>query len=385
MHNSRYAALAALLVAACESDGGSTARDGGVRPPGDAGSGTPDATQDGATPDGVDPDDRIAPTIRASNPTDGATDLAGTVTVSVTFSEPMQEQTLVGATFELTQGDVHVAGAASYADDTLTFTPAAVLAPGLTYAASVSTAARDRAGNALLASHSWTFTTSATGAHGPAPVLLANASLFTLLARIGIASTPPSAIVGNVGITPETSAAISGFALTRAGATFLSAQVDGGVLAPDNDAPTPATLTAALGDAIAAYDEAAARSELTFDDLAAGVLGGSTLTPGLYRWPGAVSVATDVTLSGGPNDVWIFQLGAALNVAAAARVVSRDGAQAKNVFWQVVGAVNLGAGAHLEGVVLAKTTITLGAGASVTGRLLTQGDVALDKASVSPP
>ncbi len=53
----------------------------------------------------------------------------------------------------------------------------------------------------------------------------------------------------------------------------------------------------------------------------------------------------------------------------AARVTLAGGAVAKNIFWQVAGAVTLGTTAHLEGVVLAKTMIAANTGASVTGRL----------------
>jgi hypothetical protein len=51
----------------------------------------------------------------------------------------------------------------------------------------------------------------------------------------------------------------------------------------------------------------------------------------------------------------------------------------------VVGAVDLGTTAHLEGVVLGGTSITLATGASVKGRLLAQTAVALDASTVAQP
>ncbi len=89
-------------------------------------------------------------------------------------------------------------------------------------------------------------------------------------------------------------------------------------------------------------------------DLGAGEIGGLTLAPGLYLWRTGVSIATDVTLSGGPNDVWIFRVAGTLNQADATKVILAGGALPKNIFWVVAGAVTIGATARFEGV-LAKT------------------------------
>ena len=61
------------------------------------------------------------------------------------------------------------------------------------------------------------------------------------------------------------------------------------------------------------------------------------------------------------------------------------GALAKNIFWQVAGAVTLGTTAHFEGVVLAKTMIAVNTGATVTGRLLAQTAVTLQMNAVTEP
>jgi hypothetical protein len=57
----------------------------------------------------------------------------------------------------------------------------------------------------------------------------------------------------------------------------------------------------------------------------------------------------------------------------------------KNVFWQVSGAVNIGANTHFEGIILGQTAITLGNLASITGRLLAQTAVNLDATTVTQP
>ena len=96
-------------------------------------------------------------------------------------------------------------------------------------------------------------------------------------------------------------------------------------------------------------------------------------------------ISTDVTLAGGPNDVWIFQIAGTLTQASATRVTLTGGAQAKNVFWQVADVVAIGTTAHFEGIVLAKTMIAVKTGASVTGRLLAQTAVTLQMNAVTQP
>ena len=85
----------------------------------------------------------------------------------------------------------------------------------------------------------------------------------------------------------------------------------------------------------------------------------------------------NVTLSGGANDVWIFQISGGITQASAARVILTGGALAQNIFWQVAGVVAVGTTAHMEGQVLSLTAITLGTGATVNGRLMAQTAVTL--------
>ena len=44
---------------------------------------------------------------------------------------------------------------------------------------------------------------------------------------------------------------------------------------------------------------------------------------------------TDVTLEGGADDVWIFQVDADLSAGSGAHVIQSGGELAKKVFWQV--------------------------------------------------
>ena len=48
-----------------------------------------------------------------------------------------------------------------------------------------------------------------------------------------------------------------------------------------------------------------------------------------------MTITTDLTLAGSPDDVWIFQIAQTLDLAAGMKILLSGGAQAKNIFWQV--------------------------------------------------
>jgi hypothetical protein len=92
-----------------------------------------------------------------------------------------------------------------------------------------------------------------------------------------------------------------------------------------------------------------------------------------------------VTLAGGANDVWIFQISNDLDLSTAKNVILSGGAQAQNIYWQVAGKVTLHSSSHFEGIILAKTGITLQTTATLHGRALAQTLVALDNNAVTAP
>ena len=110
-----------------------------------------------------------------------------------------------------------------------------------------------------------------------------------------------------------------------------------------------------------------------------------TLFPGLYKSGTSVMISNDVTLSGGPNDVWILQVAGQLNQANGKRVTLAGGALAKNIFWQVADSVANGTTAHFEGVVLGKTLVAVNTGASANGRLFAQTAVTLQMNAITEP
>jgi hypothetical protein len=196
---------------------------------------------------------------------------------------------------------------------------------------------------------------------------------------------PTSTITGDVGLSPAAASYITGFTLTRAGDRWTSPEIVGSAFAADNDPNTPANLTAAVADMGTAYEDAAGRPTPGFLNLGDGGIGGRTLAPGLYNWTSTVSIPADVTLSGGADDVWIFQISGDLMMAAAQRMTLSGGAQAHNIVWQVAGEVDFGSTSHAEGIVLSKTAIHMGAGASINGRLLAQTAVTLASTAVTEP
>ena len=215
---------------------------------------------------------------------------------------------------------------------------------------------------------------------GPAPVRLGSSGTFAILSKSGITDVYASAVKGDVGTSPITGAALLLACDEVTGRMFV---VDAaGPACAINDATT---LTAAVSDMETAYNDAAGRVSPDVTELGGGEIGGLTLRPGLYKWGTDVLITNDVTLSGGPNDVWIFQVAGALKEGSAARVTLTGGALAKNVVWQVAGAVSIGTTAHFEGVVLTRTMIAVKTGASVNGRLLAQTAVTLQMNAITQP
>ena len=133
-----------------------------------------------------------------------------------------------------------------------------------------------------------------------------------------------------------------------------------------------------------AFTDAAGRAP-DVTELGAGNIGGMTITPGTYKWGSSVLIPANITLSGGPTAVWIFQIAQNLTLSPAVQVTLAGGAVAKNIFWQVSGNATLGTTAHIEGVILSKTSIVLATGASANGRLLAQTDVNIDASTVVQP
>jgi hypothetical protein len=216
---------------------------------------------------------------------------------------------------------------------------------------------------------------------GPAVVNLRSAADFVILSKSGITNVPTSKITGNIGTSPITGAAITGLSCAEVTGIVYTVNAAG----PACRVINPTKLTTAVLDMQTAYTDAAGRTLPNFTELGAGNIDGMTLKPGLYKWGTGVTIPKHVTLSGGANDVWIFQIGQTLKVGNAAIVTLTGGAQAKNVFWQVAGQVTIGTTAQFKGVILCKTAIAMKTGATLIGRALAQTAVTLQSNIITHP
>jgi hypothetical protein len=213
-------------------------------------------------------------------------------------------------------------------------------------------------------------------------VELGAAGKFVILTKTGVTDVYASVIDGNVGSSPITGAAVLLTCTEMRSGTIYTVDAAGPLPCAIADATG---LTSAVSDMQTAYTDAAGRTSPDYTELGNGEIGGLTLKPGLYKWGTDVSISTDVTLSGGPTDVWIFQIAGTVTQANATRVTLTGGALPENVFWQSAGAVSIGTTAHFEGVMLAQTMVAVKTGATVNGRLLAQSAVTLQMNTVTQP
>lgn len=335
---------------------------------------------------GIDGTNGIKPTVVSNLPAANATDIALNASAAVTFSVPMDRGSLSTA-FTLTTevGGTAVPGTVITTGATAVFWPAARFAMNTAYVAKVSTSAKSVDQVALASLHTWKFTTGSTV--GPEQgVNLGSAGNFVLLSKSGITNVPTSMIRGDIGVSPITSAAITGFPLTPDTSTQFSTtpEVTGRVYAPDYAPPTPSNLTTAVSDMETAFVDAAGRAP-GVTELGAGTIGTVTLAPGVYKWSSALNITTSIILSGSATDVWIFQIAQGLTLSTGVRVTLAGAASPANIYWQASGQVIVNTGAHLEGTVLTLTSATLDTGASLNGRLLAQTAVIVRGATIRRP
>jgi hypothetical protein len=143
--------------------------------------------------------------------------------------------------------------------------------------------------------------------------------------------------------------------------------------APAGSVPNAIAAAAAL-DAQTAFDNLSPAARPGGIDVStlgggAGQLGNRTLAPGVYKSaPGTYAIqGGDLVLDGrgDPNSVWVFQMATTLTVggpgaAFPQSVILVNGAQAKNVYWQVGSAatINAGGGGTVAGTIIASSGIS---------------------------
>jgi outer membrane beta-barrel protein len=102
--------------------------------------------------------DTTAPTVSFTSPANGDTAAPVKQKVNAAFSENMDPVTITAATFTVKQGTTPVSGTVTSSASNATFIPTNNLEKGKAYTATITTAAKDLAGNTLMKNYAWTFT-----------------------------------------------------------------------------------------------------------------------------------------------------------------------------------------------------------------------------------
>lgn len=227
-------------------------------------------------------------------------------------------------------------------------------------------------------------------ANGPILPNLGGAGTFSILTKAGISTTGITLVNGDIGVSPAAATSITGFGLIMdaSGEFSRSPIVTGRIYASDYAAPTPSNMTTAVSNMETAYTTANGLiTPAPVLERGAGNVSGLNLAPGLYKWSTGVLIDpnTTLTLTGGVNDTWVFQVAQDLTVSNGAKIVLEGGAQAKNIMWVVAGQATLGTSTNFSGIILSKTLISTNNGTIVTGKLLAQTAVTLIGTTIVQP
>lgn len=103
-----------------------------------------------------------SPTVSSTDPVNAATGVPFNQKISATFSKTMDASTITTTTYTLMQGTTFVSGTVGYVGTTATYTPSSNLLPNTTYTSTITTGAKDLAGNAIVNNYVWSFTTGAS-------------------------------------------------------------------------------------------------------------------------------------------------------------------------------------------------------------------------------
>jgi hypothetical protein len=334
--------------------------------------------------------------VLSTNPATNAINVCPGAGVNATFTAPagqrMDPTTLTATTFTVT-GPAPASTPVTAASVTLdpatgliaTFTPQGPLTGGVTYTATIQGGANGVADTAvpsdtLLSNFIWSFTVAAAACGVPASIPLGSAATFGTFG--GSAGTTNSGILtvvnGNLGTT-AVSTKITGFHDSAVGCIYTETTgADVGAVngliytAPppptvscpnEGTAKTAAIAMQAAADALTAYNALVALP--AGPDPGAGNLANLVLVPGDYTAAAGTFMIEGGNLTldarGDANAVWVFQMAKTLTVggpgaAAPESVILVNGAQAKNVYWQVGSAatINAAGGGTMVGTIISQ-------------------------------
>jgi type VI secretion system secreted protein VgrG len=202
---------------------------------------------------------------------------------------------------------------------------------------------------------------------------LASAANFNILGASTVTNTGLTVVSGgNLGLYPGTS--VTGFP-------------PGTFVAPAVEHVTDAVAQQAQADATTAYNYFAG---LPSTGSLPAQLAGLTFTPGVYAQASAVNLASgqSVTLDAQGNSAatFVFQIGSALTLVSGSSVILKNGAQPRNIVWQVGSSATIGTTAIMFGDVIALASVTLAHLASLNGRAIgLTGAVSMDTNLMTAP
>jgi len=323
--------------------------------------------------------DITSPTVTGNSPINNATGVCLSSNVSATFSEPMDPSTINSTTFTVTNpSSVVMPGAITYSSTSNTANFAVTNPTGYVantiYTIQITTGAKDLAGNALVLPTPVTFTTGSSACGAP---LISLGTISTYGGFGGGAGATNSGlntvINGDLGTTGVCTT-ITGFHDSTGQIYTETPLIEGDVTGLVYCAPpAPGTVeklavaSQAATDARTAYNALVAitASVTKYDEL-----GGLTLPPGTYSSLSTLHITTgNLTLDAGGNAdaTWVFQAPSSLTVGLTTvpyaanpyRVILINGAQAKNVFWQVYSAARIEDGTTMVGTIIAQAGVTI--------------------------
>lgn len=202
-----------------------------------------------------------------------------------------------------------------------------------------------------------------------ATITLGSAQSFGVLGGSTVTSTGPTVVAGDVGVWPGV--AITGF---PPGLVILGTTHAGDAVAQQAQSDLTIAYVAAAG--------LAPTATLTGTDL-----GGLTLTPGVYFFSSSAFLTGTLTLDAqvDPNAEFIFQIGSTLVTASSSSVLTINGADACQIYWQVGSSATLGTDTAFLGHILALTSITLNTRATILegSALARNGAVTMDSNTIT--
>jgi hypothetical protein len=181
---------------------------------------------------------------------------------------------------------------------------------------------------------------------------------FAVMGATAVTCVVSSAVTGDLGISPNGAASITGYPVPPCTVTGTIHAADGVALTAQTDLVTAYNTLSSLP----------CTANLTGQDL--GTVG--VLVPGVYCFSSSAQLTGALVLDAGgnPNAAFVFKIGSTLTTAPGASVGIINGGSACGVSWRVGSSATLGTTTALLGNIVALTSITGNTGANVTGRAL---------------